>query len=79
MPSISDLRREYHRQICADILRISQDRGKGEYPNFADGASKVSAEIAWGIVRQIGYPIRAWQPQTPDRRETVRGKDQDIP
>lgn len=55
---ISSLRRDYHRRLCADIIRIRPNRDKGDYPNFADGDSAVSIELAWGIYRQLGRPTQ---------------------
>ncbi|GBC60447.1 restriction endonuclease [Desulfonema ishimotonii] len=54
--TISAIRSAYHRQLCKEIIRIKQNKAKGDYPNFADGDSKSSREIAWGIVRQLGCP-----------------------
>lgn len=53
---ISALRNEYHRRICETIVRIQRsfDKEKG-YPNFADGASKASVEIAWRMLDKLGY------------------------
>jgi hypothetical protein len=50
--SLSDLRNEYHKEICKRIIRISGT--KPGYPNFADKGSKSSKEIAWNIVHQLG-------------------------
>lgn len=52
---ISSLRQEYHRRICAEIIRIRPSRSKGDYPNFADGDSSISTALAWGIYRRLGY------------------------
>lgn len=54
--TISELRKEYHAQICKEIIRIRQDQKKGEFPNFADGDSKPSKAYAWGITNRIGCP-----------------------
>ncbi len=58
--SIAELRHEYHRRICCDIIRIMQpgkSKGHGKkkepYPNFADGDNKSSTSIAWGIIRRM--------------------------
>jgi len=48
--NISDLRRRYHEKISAQIIRISRRAGKEDFPNFADGDSAVSRQLAWGIV-----------------------------
>ena len=59
--NITELRRNYHHRICSEIIRISEKKAiKGEtklYPNFADGDSKASTEISWGIVRRLGCNI----------------------
>jgi hypothetical protein len=54
--TLSELRREYHRSLGREIVREQKD-GRRRYPNFADGASKASCEIAWEIVRQLGYKL----------------------
>ncbi len=54
---ISSLRQEYHRRVCAEIIRLRRDSGKGDYPNFADGDSAISVELAWGILRRLGCSI----------------------
>ena len=52
--NLADLRIAYHEKICTKIIRIQhRDQNFGDYPNFADGNSKSSVEIAWGIVRQL--------------------------
>jgi len=56
--SIKELRQSYHQEIGRSIVRIRQDNKRGiEYPNFADGTSKASTAIAWGIARNLGYPV----------------------
>ena len=49
----AQLRQEYHRKICKDLLRIRKDSKKGDYPNNADGDSKISVRIAWEIAKQL--------------------------
>ncbi|MEJ5247331.1 MAG: NgoMIV family type II restriction endonuclease [Caldilinea sp.] len=55
MPSIiPDLRTEYHAFIRDKIIRISSGGVLGiGYPNFADGNSRTSVSIAWGIYRRL--------------------------
>lgn len=54
--TISNLRHEYHQQICQTIIRIRKDpKNNREYPNFADGNSKASTAIALGVVQRLGY------------------------
>ena len=48
-----DLRKEYHRRVCCEIIRIQA--GDPEYPNFADKTNKASRLIAWAIITQLGY------------------------
>jgi len=55
---IETLRREYHRKICADIVRMQRD-GSTSYPNFADKGNKASRAIAQGIVDRLEYPIES--------------------
>jgi hypothetical protein len=56
--SINDLRKEYHQRICQEIVRVNHSGNKGEeYPNFADGSSRSSVQIAWHIVHQIGCSL----------------------
>ena len=51
-----ELRRQYHERICRDIIRISTNPKTGKtYPNFADGTSANSREIAYGIVELLEY------------------------
>jgi hypothetical protein len=48
-----ELRTEYHRRVCQEIIRIQPCNP--EYPNFADKTNKTSRQVAWGIITQIGY------------------------
>jgi hypothetical protein len=50
--SFLELRKDYHRRVCNEIIRIQP--GNPEYPNFADKTNKASREIAWSITHQIG-------------------------
>jgi hypothetical protein len=53
--TITELRKEYHKRICNDIIRMTTDKSTGlKYPNFADGSNKSSRAIAAGIVLRIG-------------------------
>lgn len=51
--SIAQLRIEYHRRVCAEIIRIQRD-GETSYPNFADKGNKASRAIAQGIINHLG-------------------------
>lgn len=53
MSLFDDLRAKYHRQVCAQIVRITKDENK-EYPNFADSGNRISIAVAWDILRRIG-------------------------
>lgn len=50
---VEQLQQEYHHRICHELLRIRKDAKKGDYPNNADGDSKISVKIAWEIVREL--------------------------
>lgn len=50
---IQQIRDEYHRQLCKRLIRVRKNRQKGDYPNNADGDSKISIKIAWEILRQL--------------------------
>ncbi|MCG8603742.1 NgoMIV family type II restriction endonuclease [bacterium] len=51
--NFTQLRRQYHLRICKELLRIKADSKKEDYPNNADGDSKISVRIAWEIVKQL--------------------------
>lgn len=54
--NFSDLRKQYHENICHDIIRITTNQKSGRsYPNFADGTNRNSIEIANGIVTRLQY------------------------
>ncbi len=50
---LKKLREEYHQKICQKIIRIRENKQKGNYPNNADGDSRISVKIAWEIVHQL--------------------------
>jgi len=50
---ISELRSEYHAEVCQKVLRIRKTKS-GSYPNIADSGSKSSKAIAWGLFEKIG-------------------------
>jgi hypothetical protein len=56
MMGISRLRKQYHLELCTNIIRIKK-WGDKEYPNFADGDSKSSVEISWNIIQQMGCSL----------------------
>lgn len=49
-----DLRKAYHKQICSEVIRIRKKKTKS-YPNFADGSSRTSKDISWGITKKLEY------------------------
>ena len=62
--TIAALRREYHQQLCRDVIRIRGDRETG-YPNFADGTRETSRRLAWGIAERMGCSTQGYiAPQT---------------
>jgi len=52
MATIAELRNNYHRSICLDIIRAPKN-----YPNFADGSNRSSCAIAWNIVKRLNLPL----------------------
>lgn len=50
---IARLRAEYHAFIRDNIIRISPSGVFGDYPNFADGGSRTSVNVAWGIYKRL--------------------------
>lgn len=73
--SVRDLRRKYHRQIYEQVVRLSTNRKTGtQFPNFADGTSRASREIALGIVTRL-KTVEASQPLSS---QTVGAKFENI-
>lgn len=50
--SLDKLRREYHENICNQILGY-----RGDVPNIADKASKRSTQLAQGILTRMGFSL----------------------
>jgi len=51
---LSAFRKRYHNELCERLIRIHKSsKKKGDYPNNADGDSKISIKIARGILAQI--------------------------
>ena len=50
---ISELREEYHRRVCGDVVRIRAHN----CPSFADSASKSSVDIAHEVIKELGHKI----------------------
>ncbi len=51
--NIAELRKLYHQELCEKLIRIRKKSDKGAYPNNADGDSKISVKIAWGIINKL--------------------------
>lgn len=56
---LGQLREQYHKRLCHELIRIRKDKKKGDYLNFADGDSRISSKIAWGIGKRICSEITA--------------------
>lgn len=54
MPTLANLRRNYHEQIGSRIVRVSGS-GDRAYPNFADGSSRTSVRLASGVMAMLGF------------------------
>jgi len=52
--TIAEIRKNYHRRICEEIIRIKKESGSKDYPNNADGSNRASREIAWELVKRMG-------------------------
>lgn len=53
--TIQELRTNYHRAICEQILRFIQKNDAPAYPNNADGTNRASREIALELFNRIGF------------------------
>jgi len=62
--TISEMRREYHRVVCSEILGV----GPGG-PNIADVGSRASVAIAQELVTILGYPVCP----APPKIQTIGG------
>ena len=52
---IAQLREEYHRRICREIIRKRESKKYSETcPNLADASNRSSIDISWAIVRRLG-------------------------
>ncbi len=73
--SIRDLRSSYHRQIYQQVVRLSTSKkNNSQYPNFADGSSRASCKIAWGIVNRL----KTFDTSQPLSGQTVGAKFENI-
>jgi hypothetical protein len=75
--TLRQLRAAYHQRICEHIIRETRPRNAAGYPNLADGASKSSVKIAWGLVRRLDCTIRrgSLSGQTIGRRFEAATRD----
>lgn len=48
-----EIREHYHKMLCKELIRVHRNSQKGDYPNNADGDSRISVKIAWGILNRI--------------------------
>ena len=55
--SITQLRQDYHRRICEQILAAPNG-----VPNIADKGSKISQQIARNLIQRLNYPLAAESP-----------------
>jgi hypothetical protein len=56
--TFADLRREYHREICDQILFVDSNG----VPNNADRHNVISVSLAKAIVQEFGFPLRQNSP-----------------
>jgi hypothetical protein len=53
--TIAELRRQYHQQVCTQIIRTkSIEKSRLEYPSFADAANRNSLKIAKRMLELLG-------------------------
>jgi hypothetical protein len=52
--NLVQLRKQYHKDICNKIIRISKTDSGITYPNFADVSSDISRRISWELVKILG-------------------------
>lgn len=53
---LSELRKNYHRNICQEVLRIGHRNGR-DYANYSDVDSKASVSIGLKIIDLIGFSV----------------------
>ena len=53
--NISELRQEYHQQVCTEIIRVKEDESGELYANFSDVSSRLSRAFAMGVLNRIHY------------------------
>jgi hypothetical protein len=49
---LAELRREYHRSVCQNVIRLSDG-----IPNMADMSNLTSKAIALRLVEQLGHSM----------------------
>jgi len=55
---LAELRREYHRKVCARILTTVPSG----IPNLADTNNATSIEVTRGLIERLGYPLASVRP-----------------
>jgi len=58
MTVTSDLRRQYHQNLCEKIINIDADG----VPNNADRHNKISVKLSRDIIENMGLPLRITKP-----------------
>ena len=56
--NLPELRKNYHREICEQIIRIRINPQGKPVPNFADVGNKSSMRIALGITEKLGCAVQ---------------------
>jgi len=55
MSSITSLRNRFQRRVCSESVFLKS----GHTPSIADTGSKLSTQVAEGIIKALGYPLNA--------------------
>ena len=55
MSAIEDLRKQYHKQICKQVIYIKA----GNKPSMADVSSDLSVKVSRGLLKRLSYPVSA--------------------
>jgi len=55
MTQITDLRQQYHREVCSQAIFLKKET----IPSIADIGSPLSISLSEGILTRIGYPVSA--------------------
>ncbi|MBI4332521.1 MAG: restriction endonuclease [Chloroflexi bacterium] len=54
---IRQIRTDYHKDICREIVRLGTDKNSVTYPNFADASNRSSVQIALEIVNLLDHKV----------------------